>query len=316
MQSGRLFRQKAIAKLSSPEQLDQLITVTDPRGWIALIVIMLIIITFLTWSFFAKIPIMISGNGILITSGGVHNIVSLFSGQIKEIKVKANEMVEKDQVIAIVSQPELEDDLELAKSQLKKLKEDKDNIEKNQQLIREMEFNIERFTEKLNLYSQIRCTGRGIVSGIRIMKDDYVTVGQVVGTYDLPDEPVEAVMFIPASVAKKLKIGMEIQISPSTVQREEMGFIKGKISLMSNYPITRARAMSLLENEELVNFFFKDNLPILIIAELEKDPDTISNFKWSSGKGPDFKIVSGTICSAHIILKQIHPISFIFPYFN
>ena len=51
-----LFRKVALDKLSSPEQLDQLITLTTPRAWFALIAIGGILVTAILWGVFGSIP--------------------------------------------------------------------------------------------------------------------------------------------------------------------------------------------------------------------------------------------------------------------
>ena len=39
--AGQIFRKTALEKLSSPEQLDELMKITTPKGWVALIAFMI-----------------------------------------------------------------------------------------------------------------------------------------------------------------------------------------------------------------------------------------------------------------------------------
>ncbi|NIS83195.1 MAG: hypothetical protein GTO14_24005 [Anaerolineales bacterium] len=66
--SQRLFRRKALEKLASPERLDQLMSITTVRGWLALLALGSLIVAIGIWGFFAKIPTTISGEGILRSS--------------------------------------------------------------------------------------------------------------------------------------------------------------------------------------------------------------------------------------------------------
>jgi len=61
-----MFRQAALDRLSSPEDLDQLIHVTRPRGWVALLALGVILAACLVWSLVAVIPTTVSGQGALI----------------------------------------------------------------------------------------------------------------------------------------------------------------------------------------------------------------------------------------------------------
>jgi HlyD family secretion protein len=64
-----IFRQSALERLSDPEQLDRLMLVTSPRGWLSLAAVCLVMATALGWSVFGRVPITVSGQGILLESG-------------------------------------------------------------------------------------------------------------------------------------------------------------------------------------------------------------------------------------------------------
>ena len=44
---------------------------------------------------------------------------------------------------------------------------------------------------------------------------------------------------------------MEAQISPSTVKREEFGFMKGTVSYIGEYPVTPQAVQSVVANQAL-----------------------------------------------------------------
>ncbi|HAE55215.1 MAG TPA: NHLP bacteriocin system secretion protein, partial [Acidimicrobiaceae bacterium] len=50
-----IFRKVMLDRLSSPEQLDQLMTVTKPRAWLVLGGIGLLLMTFMVWSILGQI---------------------------------------------------------------------------------------------------------------------------------------------------------------------------------------------------------------------------------------------------------------------
>jgi hypothetical protein len=67
--SQKLFRRKALEKLASPEQLDQLMSITTPRGWLTLLGLGVLLLAAGLWSVFGSIPTTVSGDGVLILSG-------------------------------------------------------------------------------------------------------------------------------------------------------------------------------------------------------------------------------------------------------
>lgn len=121
MKQESLFRKAALDRLSSPEELDQLMQVTNPRAWLALFALGLVLFAGILWSIFGEIPTRISGKGILIRTGGVFDVVSLGVGRLIEIDVTAGDIVRQNQVIARIAQPELLDQVNRAKAELNEL---------------------------------------------------------------------------------------------------------------------------------------------------------------------------------------------------
>lgn len=62
---SRVFRKTVLDRLSSPEQLDQLVQITRPQGWIALGILSGVMIGALLWGWFGSVPVEITANGIL-----------------------------------------------------------------------------------------------------------------------------------------------------------------------------------------------------------------------------------------------------------
>ncbi|MEQ8225247.1 MAG: NHLP bacteriocin system secretion protein [Candidatus Eremiobacterota bacterium] len=307
-----LFREKALAKLSSPEQLDQLIIITDRKGWIALLAMGLIVITSLIWAFTAHLPVIISGSGILIAEGGLHEMVSMKEGIVKDVKVKLNDIVEENQVLARVANPEMEYELIIAKQALQEYK--KESGEKSGEKIKELERNIKNLEEEIAFYSEIKSHTKGVITSVRVNDDDYVSKGTIIVTMENANVPLEAIIFISDIDAKTIQLGMDVQVSPSTVKKEDFGFIRGKITYISHYPSTKKRIAAILDNDQLTDYFMGKTMATFVArVSLQPDQFSKSGYKWSSKKEPDLKITSGTLCDASIIIKQISPISIVFP---
>jgi HlyD family secretion protein len=67
--SGNIFRQQALDKLQSPDDLNELMMVTSPKSWLLLAAISLLLLSAVTWGFFATIETSVSGSGIITTNG-------------------------------------------------------------------------------------------------------------------------------------------------------------------------------------------------------------------------------------------------------
>ena len=70
------------------------------------------------WGFYGSIPVVVRGQGVLLSEGGIYNVVSLGSGQVTEVVVQANDYVQHGQVVARIAQPQLLNELRNARNEL------------------------------------------------------------------------------------------------------------------------------------------------------------------------------------------------------
>ena len=129
---------------------------------------------------------------------------------------------------------------------------------------------------------------------------------------DLSNASLEAVIYVPVGEGRKILPKMEAQIVPSTVKREEHGFIRANIRQVSDYPATPGSMMMLMQNEGLVRDLSGQTPPTEIRATLTT-ADSHSGYQWSSAKGPAITIASGTICNAEITIRRQRPLSLVIP---
>ncbi len=105
----QVFRQAALDRLASPEQLDELIPVVDARGWIAALGIGVLTAAIIAWGFLGSIPTEVLARGILVTQGGrVVSALSPTSGVVASLTVKPGDAVWRGQPVATIHQPEAE----------------------------------------------------------------------------------------------------------------------------------------------------------------------------------------------------------------
>lgn len=107
MKNSGVFRKTSLDRLASPEQLDRLLQVTRPRGWIALVALGFLVGTAVLWGFEGSIPSRVAGQGILLKSGGVLEIAAGAGGRITDVAVNVGDIVREGQVIARVAQPDV-----------------------------------------------------------------------------------------------------------------------------------------------------------------------------------------------------------------
>ena len=171
---------------------------------------------------------------------------------------------------------------------------------------------------KLDINSDIRCPYTGRVVELKVNPGKIIGAGNVILSIEriFTNEELEAIIYVPSNQGKKIKPDMEVKLSPSTIEVEKYGFIRGVVTQVSEYPASFEGMLNTLGNKELVATFFQGLPPLAVRVKLKKNLDTPSGFYWTSGNGPEAKVKSGTLCSAKIVVKNRRPISLIFPAFE
>ncbi|GHU49222.1 hypothetical protein FACS1894127_1940 [Clostridia bacterium] len=501
-----MFRKVSLDRLSSPEQLDKIITVVSPVGWAAIIALALLIVASLAWGYFGIISNKVSGSGVIMYSDGIVKITSNGSGRVSDINVRGGDYVEDGQVIAHVVQEELEQEIKkieenitaLEKINVESLDLDIDSLnndiysefvqlageirnarvlldvqkaesEKNQQdvvhqrerlaqqiselnrqiatlqdaVLRQLQDDLEKAKKKLeeetvlfdsgaisknefdtyvkdvslieeriaarlksigagntnssgqsqsrpefdsqleslrlqltmaetdyaqlgsayteyiwgaynqtgdrisslteqfsqrrqvimqdyskrlkdlkNQYSDrsvITAKSSGVVSGLTVQPNDFVQIGDVVGNIVRSGQTsgnLDVILYVPLDKGKQVEAGMDVNISPTTANREEHGYIIGRVVSVSASSVTQESMMSILQNMQLVQAFSRDTAVIEVEVELLRDGGTTSGYKWSTPRGAPFAIRFGTVCGGEIVVSNQKPIEKVVPFFK
>ncbi|HTS85862.1 MAG TPA: NHLP bacteriocin system secretion protein [Usitatibacter sp.] len=413
---NQIFRQAALDRLSSPDELDLLTQVTTPKGWIALYTLFGSVVVALGWGIFGSLPTAVEGPGIITRSGGLVDITTSTQGRVRELRVDIGDEVKAGDVIAVIAQPELDREIQSLEERLadmssreaslmrfggrdkdlqaslkktqkeslqnqiqmaeSRLKSIQDRITTQQQLLDQGLITRQQLlssrVERDNVIQEINSANSQLrqidvrqleeekasdaeLANVRLQKSDLERqiesrkqtldrasvvvspysgrvielksggVGSLVsvGSAILSLEPLGAkgqpgalsvTMFAPSGTGKSIKPGMEVQVSPGNVKREESGFMIGHVKWVADYPSSGQGIMRTLQNERLVEELSKGGAPIKVLVDLDPDKDSPTGFKWSSRKGPsDYIVASGTLCRLSVITERQPPIALVMP---
>jgi HlyD family secretion protein len=412
MSKPEIFRKVALDRLSSPEQLDQLMQVTTSRGWMALATVGALLATAIGWSIMGSIPERIAGRGILLQSGGVFEVVSQSGGRVADLPIRVGDMITEGQVIARLAQPQLTEQIQQARTRVAELEaqyeemrgfterdaelqavslaERRANLNKSietaevslaalgekievqEQLVRqglitrqtllgtvqeharvkeavrthqnqltelrvqglqaqnrsqqelqtrrsqllEAKRELANLESDLNRQAQVTTAYSGRVLEVMAEQGGMVERGSPILTVSLTGKAVrnlEAVVYVPSTHGKKVKRGMEIQIAPSTVKKEEFGYLLARVTYVSDFPATQQGMQRVLKNSQLVSALSGSDAPYEIHADLIPDVGNPSQYRWSSSEGPPLRIQSGTLATANIVVERRRPIFMVLP---
>jgi multidrug efflux pump subunit AcrA (membrane-fusion protein) len=276
-----IFRQAALDRLSSPEQMDQLMGITTPRGWVALAAAGMLVLTTLVWSLFGHVSAKVTGTGILIRQGGIANVVAVRSGLITDIYADAGEMVQAGQIIAKLGTPD--PDAPEAPS---------------------------------GPPAGVVSIHTGRVVEVLVNVGNLVHAGDPIVRLEAGNggEDLTVVAYVPVAEGKKVMPGMRAEITPTTVKREEYGFLYGAVEYVSPFPATSQGMMRVLANDQLVRTLSSGGAPIAMYIRLQKSSGTPSGYAWSSVQGPPAALSSGTLCSVSVVIEEQRPIGMVIPF--
>jgi HlyD family secretion protein len=139
---------------------------------------------------------------------------------------------------------------------------------------------------------------------------------------------MEAIVFVPAGLGKRVSLMDKVEVSPDTVRRQEHGFVRGVVTKVSEIPATEAAMLAELKHKNLVSSFagqFTGQVLLYIHVDLGENPDArdgggavvdgVANpLAWSSSSGARQRVTTGTLCAAAIVVERTPLIALAFPW--
>ncbi|NGM21259.1 NHLP bacteriocin system secretion protein [Roseomonas stagni] len=114
-----LFRAEAVASATSVTTVDDALEVVPPPLKILWGVLGALTVGLLGWSAVTNVPVKINGQGILLSAGGLTDIVSDTEGRVVEFTARPGDLVTAGSVVAVVDQAELRLQLAAAEGELR-----------------------------------------------------------------------------------------------------------------------------------------------------------------------------------------------------
>ncbi|NDJ53221.1 MAG: HlyD family efflux transporter periplasmic adaptor subunit [Chloroflexi bacterium] len=213
MDKESLFRKSALERLSTPEQLDTLMEVTLPQSWLVLLGTGVLLALALSWSIFERIPITVSAQGILLSTGTQVDettlVISETSGSIDQVLVEVGQIVTPGQILL---QIESEDG------------------------------------ELIDVLSPLS----GLVARIDVSSGDQVDVAtllvEIIEQRQPPENDIEVIAFVSVFEARGIRPGMPVEIQPLNIPQQEFGFLHGEVLTVGRFPANDVLAESFSED--------------------------------------------------------------------
>lgn len=164
-----------------------------------------------------------------------------------------------------------------------------------------------------NIYSPVN----GVILEWFVQPNKYVAEGDLITRLEIHSQEKSQKVFygyLPIDVGAKVKLNAEVGIEPTTVKSQEYGAIVGHIVSVSQYAVSPESLNHLINNPALIRFLLQQHEAVVqVVIEPELDPNTISGYRWSSGKGAPIQLSSGTLCTFKGLIEEVRPYLYVIP---
>jgi HlyD family secretion protein len=187
---------------------------------------------------------------------------------------------------------------------------DLDNRTRTEDLLR----NVREGRKELEFASRAVAANAGRVVEVKVYPGAIVSAGAPILAVEPLSTDLEVVAYLPSAQVKEIAPGMRVDISPSGVQREEYGYLLGKVKSVGEFPATSEAVVRTFENEALARALLGEGPVTEVRIGLTADKATRSGYRWSSPKGPPSAVSSGSVCSLQVVTREQPPIELVIPY--
>ena len=303
-----IFSKEALDKLRSPEQLDTVLPITSPIGWMGLVAVAVMMVAVVIWSIFGSFTVKAEGVGMIMDSSGVSKVSSVAGGKIDKVYVHPGEKIKKGAMIAHIELPQETAATRMAQYNPELASSNRDAKNKVH------EFDSRRYQKETTEY--VYSTRSGTVDEIMVQEGAVIGTGSPIITVRNDDgrNELSGIMYVSVNKGKSVKPGQTIQIAPGSVDISQSGSLLGTVRSVSQYPVSAQTMQSTLNNEQLVQAILQaqQGAVMEVIFDLVKDPGSESGYLWTSSVGEHKPITAGSFCTGTIIIERRPPIEKVF----
>lgn len=290
-----MFNQEAIDELSSPEQLDKQIRLISPGTRILHLAVLAGVIAVVIWAVIGTISSGEEYQGVVFDHNDVYRLTAEADGTVKDVLVSEGDMVFEGDIIAVISNEELTAQIAKLRSKQKKTLSGSSKYEA-----------LENQIVNINRKMVLRSGSDGVIQSISL-KGTSVEKGDCLASI-VPQSDYsykEVYIFVPKEEAGILKVGMEAQITPAYVTREEYGYMEGMISEISENLVTENSVIRHMGTSDYVDELIASHTCVQITIQLGISAD--GTYQWSNQKGQNLTVESGDRCQVRILTREYHP---------
>jgi HlyD family secretion protein len=183
--------------------------------------------------------------------------------------------------------------------------------------IQEQKLQLDQAWQKLRRERSVRSPCQGRVINISVDTGHMVNAGTEIMRVEQETKRANeliAKLYVASNDGSKVHPGMDVTITPYSIETGQYGDVCGFVSAVSAYTVNNEAMKRVLQNNLLVQNLTANGAPYEVTVSLLPDPSTFNGLKWTTKKGAPVVIKGGTLCSATIVVEYKHPAEFVMPF--
>lgn len=156
-------------------------------------------------------------------------------------------------------------------------------------------------------YSIVTAPSEGVVLSYIPENDSFEAFEDIVNLLPFSSDSLvtRVTAFVNFRSKRFIAPGQPAQITPANETRERIGYVKGKVLSVSQYPISRKEAVLKLQNQSLADEIFPDDASVFAVEiEMSTVPGKEGELDWSFNSADKVDMSVGTFCNIEVIVKS------------
>ena len=246
--------------IQSPEQLADHLRVTYVPTYLLATAGGLLLAAFIVWGILGSVSDKVYFSGVVFPVEGTSDVTLSNKGIVRSILVHNGDSVHEGQTIAMVSIG--------------------------------------------NSHSFLTSTVSGLVIHSKTDNEPFEAFDPIIsvvnaGIGNQESQRAQLIAYADNDAQRDLRIGMEAQVWPADEKRDEIGYVRGRITQVVRYPANAAEVRQTLKSDILAQRLLGDGQKVVyeVIIDLQRNPSDPTSYDWSFGEPDDVSMDFGTYCS-------------------
>ena len=254
------MKEETDSTLSSPDQISDHLRVTYVPAYLLAAAVALLFAAFIVWGVLGSVSDKVYYSGVVFPVQGTTDVTLPNNGIVRNMLVHNGDMIQQGQTIAMVS---------IGDS-----------------------------------YSFLTSTVGGLVISTKADNEPFKAFDPIVSVVDgdpakRQAQRTQLIAYADNNAQRNLRVGMEAQIWPANEKRDEIGYVRGRITQVVRYPANAADVRQTLKSDMMARHLLGEGDEVLyeVRIDLQRNPEDPAYYDWSFGEPDNVIMEIGTYCS-------------------